>query len=322
MNANRICAIVIGLATVMSCQKNIESVDDFGQDILVSFESGSLSVNDPDTRITTSKDGSTYKTSWEAGDQISLIAFRKPTAGEHVASEYVLNLSDRRFTAQSSGASTQFQGYMPKKTSVPNDFQTGRIPLFCIYPATDLSIQETPYNDRGTYVHVITGANIPNVQDGTGWKYCFFASSGWNENTKSNYSFQYNTFPGGVTVPFTLSTCLVKFSISSGKAVKQVKIDYNASSLFVGDIKFFTRFVRPQSGGNTVSLTIKKDDDSNLPSDLAFACCSLAAGKKLTFTVTAADNSTYSKEITIPSGGCINKVYNFGTMTIGEWVTP
>ena len=128
--------IVIPLILIAACAKDNDLYD--GNDKLVSFVVGEVSFDPGEAavKVTDHVSGSTHRLWWDAGDQISMLAFKAPSAAGELSAENVVNFSANRFSAGAPGRTATFTGAIPDLSSLG----AGTAKLFAIYPACDLSV--------------------------------------------------------------------------------------------------------------------------------------------------------------------------------------
>lgn len=321
MIMKKIFFILAAGAAMVSCSKADMNADsssgDFSNEVPVMMEFGGLEFegSEASTKILDAVTGKTHTFTWEVGDQMTMILYKKPTVAGELASDNVMNFSaTNRFSATVEGVSTTFKGTLPKDKIQEKWGSSGNIPMWAIYPATNLTVAQT---SAATY-YEISGPSFPEVQDGTGLKYCYFVAA------KPNFSLQYfktsSTAQDGTKPNFWLSNALVKFTMNSTKSVKKIVIDGTASgSYLTGDIKYYTNSYGVQNGVAGRVLTI--DNGGILPSEVYFACRLLNTKGNITFTFTAEDNSTAVKTLKPAAQYVSMKIYDLGTVTLDNW-TP
>ena len=96
------------VAVVVSCNKVdmniVPQSDDFSNQELITFDFGGLQVEDDavSSKIVDVVSGKTHSFSWEAGDEISMFMYKKPSAAGEKASQNVVNFSRNSFTTTES----------------------------------------------------------------------------------------------------------------------------------------------------------------------------------------------------------------------------
>ena len=309
----KICffALVI-VASVISCSK-ADIDNDFAGEVPVTFDFGGLEAN-TETKILDEVSGIAHTFSWEIGDQMTMLLYKKPTAVGELSSENVMNFSStHRFSAKTAGATTRFTGTLPKVDIQGKWGTSGNIPMWAIYPATPLTVEAA--SSTSSY-YKITGPSIPSVQDGTGLKYCYFVAA------KPNFSLAYfttsSTAQDGGKPNFWLSNALVKFTMNSTKNVKKIVIkSMNSRSYLSGDIVYYTSSYGVQDGVGGRELTI--ENGGVLPSEIYFACRLLNTSDNITFTFTAEDNTTTVKTLAPKAQYTPMKIYDLGTLLLDNW---
>ena len=298
-------------------------------EILVSFEAGPLEIA-PESKVLAGElTSGKYPMSWENGDQISIIFHNAAAAAGKPSEKYVVNNSKRYFTTTGDG---NFSGMLDlDELSVLGGEKSGGLPsdlaCFMIYPATNLTVSSTSIQDSANpsfYYYEVTGAEIAEVQDGTGWPYCYFTS------LYISFGRSWKGF-SGTTRKFVLSNTLLRFKlVNSEKDIKNIKIETN-NPQFVGPVTFWmglkntTEYAYTggsdyqyfKAGGDVKVLNIRKDDNSALPDDIWFACCKgLETGKTLKFTFTSTDDKTCVVESSAPKWMGNPQVYNLGELNL------
>lgn len=311
-----------------SCNKDNYVAVGEGGEIEITFNAGPLSVMDDSgltTRVSHSTSGNKTTSSWEDGDQISMVFYNAP-GGDGVKSSttHVANTSSRRFTTTGDG---NFTGKIntDELAVLGNepDGSSNRLNCFAIYPATDLTVSSNSSGGSFNY-YTVTGPVIPDVQDGTGWPYCYFVS------TSGLYSRVHKKFMSGAK-SFLLSNTLVKFRVTnSSKDIKNIQITTDASCL-VGNVTYWIGHTSSQSefavssngrainqaGCPTKTLNIR--NGGVLPSEILFSC-RLFKGN-VTFTFTATDDSYCTLKNTISGQMLVDgnqRIYNIGDINLGS----
>ena len=303
---------VITVASVISCSK-ADVDNDFSNEVPVVLEFDGLAF-DAETKVLDAVDGIKHNFTWEIGDQMTMILYKKPSAAGELSSENVMNFSStHRFSAKVAGATTKFTGTLPKDNVQGKWGTSGNIPMWAIYPATPLTVEAA--SSTASY-YKITGPSIPSVQDGTGLKYCYFVAA------KPNFSLQYfttsSTAQDGAKPNFWLSNALVKFTMNSTKNVKKIVIkSMNSRSYLSGDIVYYTSSYGVQDGVGGRELTI--ENDGVLPSEIYFACRLLNTNDNITFTFTAEDNTTTVKTLAPKAQYTPMKIYDLGPLLLDNW---
>ena len=304
---------VITVASVISCSK-ADVDNDFSNEVPVVFDFGGLEF-DTETKILDAVDGILHNFTWEIGDQMTMLLYKKPTAAGELSSENVMNFSStHRFSAKKEGVTTQFKGTLPKDNVQGKWGTSGNIPMWAIYPATPLTVEAASSTSS---FYKITGPSISSVQDGTGLKYCYFVAA------KPQFSLQYfttsSTTQDNSGIPnFWLSNALVKFTMNSTKNVKSIVIRSTKSKSYLsGDIVYYTSSYGVQDGVGGRVLTI--ENGGVLPSEIYFACRLLNTNDEITFTFTADDNTTTVKTLAPKAQYTPMKIYDLGTIKLDNW---
>ena len=305
------------LVSLVSCVKeteesNISKTQDDG--VSIDFKVGPLSYED-ETKISVSQTEKTHTISWSKGDRISMFAYRKPAAAGESASSNVSNFSSERFTATESGVSASFTGKIPVEFA--DLAQTGTMPLYMIYPAVTVTVADQSSNNSNYVNYNIKGLSIPDVQDGTGWKYCWFTS------TNATYDFAKRNLSDSSAPTFNLANCLVKMTIKSAKKIRKIDIE-SKNSYMAGDIVLYTGRVAVQTGCAKRKLTI--DNGRVLPDDVYFACRLLnnhdgrtpRGPEEIMFTFTSTDGDKAVKVLQPSEQYKSNTLCHLGTVEL-DW---
>lgn len=252
---------------------------------------------------------------WKSGDKISLIAFKAPEAAGNQSSRNVVNFSTYRFTAASEGTKVQFGGRVP---ALDGTIPSGEASLYGIFPATNLSVssvsQAASYSGKDYVYYILSGPSIASRQDGTGWRYCCFAS-----------------MDGRVSVPgrsitrapsFSLVNALVKFRFFSGKPVVRIDIHQENKSTpgLAGAFSLFTCATAVADGCQEQDITIS-NGGKPLPEELYFACGALAADVLLTFKFTTQDGSNVSRAVKITETCAPGMEGELPAFDLSEWTS-
>jgi len=299
--------IIVGICafTVIACSK--ESNKEFqSDDIQFTIEVGSLESDIIDTKMTHSVSGTTHSFAWEEGDQLSVILYNDAGAAGNSADGHVYNASDRRFTL-TEGATGKFTGSL-SQTEIDALGGTGNVNAFVIYPATTFTVNDDGAKASSTFLYyILTGAEFPTVQDGTGFRYSYYASTDvqYNRSAKKFSSAAKNLY---------LSNVMVRFNIAnSAKSIKNIKITTDGI-YFVGPVQYWIGHTSGshveyantnpgrravQAGASTKTLNIN-NGDAPLPSEIYFACRGLQA-KGVTLEFTATDDTKLTASTTLPS---------------------
>lgn len=313
-----VCLMAGVLVAVVSCKKEAgyEGGESARDGILVSFESGTLTADgDLDVKSTASFANSKYSLSWQVGDQISMFAYKEPVAVNELSVDNVVNFTDNVFTTASAGTTATFSGLIPAlDVALPQGVQR----LFAIYPACPLSVAEKSLkmNNQEKYFYKVSGASIADIQDGTGWRYCYFISTNGTIDVASRSI---------VTPPtFTMANALVKLSYNSTKPITRIDVVQDSNGLLQpglsgGFIVYSVLGINTiYEGSNQRGITI--ENGGVLPAEVLFACRKITNGRTITFTFTAQDGTVAVKKMTATSEYGPSKVYNLGTITLDSWM--
>lgn len=327
--------IIITAALFVSCKKENNSASG-SKEVEIVMEVGpadiddgnSVSPSDAETKMSHSENTvdatTTHSFQWEEGDEISLVFFNVPTAAKQSASENIINRSSSPFVAFEKAGSSgvyRFRGLLNVdeiNTKYPGE--SGTVPVFSIYPSTELTIGSTSedyYNSNTgthTYYYTVTGPVISDHQDGTGWPYCFFVSNKgyWGKGGK--------WIAGGPELK--LSNCLIRFSVTmpDGVDLSSVVIASSDASYLVGPATYWLCStnninIAIQRDCTTKSLTISNNGNP-LPSEIWFACRALQKDKTYTFTFNASNGKSCSKNLKPKANREAAKIYNLGSLDL------
>lgn len=329
----RIGIISLCAMFLFSCNKEEKVNNEKSGEVFISFEVGPLEIG-TDTKmqvgdLTVVGEKKKYPISWDNGDQISIIFHNAAGAAGRSSDTYVANTSARRFTTTGDGI---FSGLLNldelNALGGEKDEKKTQLSCFMVYPATTFTVSQTSYQEGTSnyFYYEVTGAEIPDVQDGTGWKYCYFTA------LYGSFGRSWKGFTGNRN--FILSNTLLRFSLAnSTKSIKNIQI-VTDNPQFVGPVTFWmghtstTEFSDTgdnynyfKAGGAVKTLNIHKDDYSALPNDIWFACCKgLESGKKLTITFTSTDDKTCTCTTSAPKWMGEREVYNMGTIDLSSAV--
>ena len=292
-----------------------------GDDIRLTLEAGCLEAESIDTRMTHTASGTKHSFAWEEGDQLSIVLFNDAGTAGNAAAGHVYNASERRFSL-TEGASGKFTGSL-SQSEIDALGGTGNVNAFVIYPATTFTVNDDGAKASSTFLYyILTGAEFPTVQDGTGFRYCYFAT------TDVQYNRSAKKFSSAAKTLY-LSNVMVKFTINnSAKEIKNIKIT-TASAYFVGPVQYWightsgshSEFAistpgrrKVQAGAGTQILNIN-NGDAPLPSEIYFACRGLQ-NKAVTLEFTATDDTKLTASTTLPSENYAPGIYNWGTIDL------
>ncbi len=302
--------IAIPLVLIAACTKEKDPYD--GKEKTVSFVVGEVKYDPSEgaVKVTDHVSGSTHRLWWDAGDQISMLAFKAPSAAGELSAENVVNFSANRFSAGAPGRTATFTGSIPDLSSLGS----GTAKLFAIYPACDLSVAASSNVEYGATKYDITGPAISATQDGSGWPYCLFASNDGVINTSTR---AVSTSPA-----FLMANTLIKFGYTSAKNIRRIDITINSQASggnLAGDVTFFSCYKKIQKGATTATITIS--NGGALPAEILFACRQITSGRKVTFSFTAEDGSVCIKSLTASEAYSTGNMYNLGTISLSSWTS-
>ncbi len=263
---------------------------------------------------------------WKAGDQISqfsVVSNKGNVTDLNVGD--VINFSNLRSTLKNGDGTNTFTMEIPDLKTLYGASSGVATYLCAIYPATTFSDITTTVD--GTKINVTATPvklNIPDVQDGTGWKYSvFFARS-------ATFSAQYNNPTGGGKSTFNLLSTILRLKLNSTKNITKVVLS-NTTGFMTGDVTsvtmnsfhYATDIQKNSSlaaGCPGKTLTIETGDV--LPNDLYFAIRELRDGTDFTFTFTAEDGTETTRSFSNPAGYAnrkFKKVLSLGEITLDDW---
>jgi len=265
---------------------------------------------------------------WKAGDQISMFSVVDNPGNTGLTRGTVLNFSHLRSTLHWGNGTKAFTMNVPNLQELYGE-KSGLTTMLCgFYPAITLSAT-TELDDNKINLLATpspsTPLTIPDVQDGTGWKYCVFIAR------SSMFSAAYNSPVGGGGMKFNLMSTLLRVKLNTNKNIKKVVLTTTADFMVgnVETVRFYSyhyaadayKNITLASGCSGKTVTI--ENGGVLPNDLYVAIRDLREGGTYTFTFTAEDGTTTSRSFTNPSGyenRKMKKVLSLGTITLNDWV--
>lgn len=314
--------IIVGICAFAAIACSKESNKEFqSDDIKLTIEAGSLESEIIDTKMTHSLAGTTHSFAWEEGDQLSVILFNDAGAAGKLAEGHVYNASARRFTL-TEGATGKFTGSL-SQSEIDDLGGTGNVNAFVIYPATTFTVNDDGAKASSTFLYyILTGAEFPTVQDGTGFRYSYYASTDvqYNRSAKKFSSAAKRLYQSNVMVRFNIA--------NSAKSIKNIKIT-TAGKYFVGPVQYWIGHTSSshseyaitspgrravQAGASVLTLNIN-NGDAPLPNEIYFACRGLQAAG-LTIEFTATDDTKLTANTTLPSANYSPGIYNWGTIDL------
>ena len=279
----------------VSCQKEVGDENDRG--LMVNFEA--MNATNP----------------WKSGDKVSFIALKAPTAAGSQASRNVVNFSTNRFTAAAAGTKVSFSGRIP---ALDGTLPSGDASLYGVFPAANLTVssvsQSVRYNGKDYVYYTLSGPSIASRQDGTGWRYCYFASMDGHVSVPGR---SVTTAPS-----FSLANALVKFRFFSGKPIAQIDIQQENKSTpgLAGAFSLFTCATAVADGCEGQSITLS-NGGAALPEEVYFACGALNKDVLLTFTFTTQDGSHVSRAVKITEACAPGRVSELPGFDLSEWTS-
>ena len=246
---------------------------------------------------------------WTAGDKISMLAYKTPTAQGLLSSSHVVNFSSVRFTAEADGPVASFNGKIPSLDQLP----AGPQMLYAIYPACNLTVSSQSYAEGNSKFYKLTGPSIPQHQDGTGWRYCFFTSTNGSVETTS----------GEINGPlsFSLANALVSFRYVSGKPIKRIEICQleQLEPGLAGSAALYTSNNQLAEGCESYSITLENNGDV-LPATVSFACRGVEKDRTISITFTAVDGGTVSRSFHTSLKSEAGKETMWPSFDLTEWI--
>lgn len=317
--------ILAGLcaAALFSCAKE-NGPKEVNGEFQITLEAGSLEADVAETKITHDVSGTKHSFAWEAGDQLSVVLFNG-AGGEGVSSAgHVANTSARRFTL-TEGATGQFTGTLNEDEIMALGGGTTNLNAFVVYPATTVTVSEVSSKNSTFYYYILDGLQFPTVQDGTGFRYCYFTSTDVQFNRSAKVF-------SSAAKSLYLSHVLIRFNIAnSAKDIKNIKID-TESAYFVGPAKYWightsgapTEFMIANVGRRAIQAgcavkTCNINNGGVLPNEIYVACRGIQA-KAVTLTFTATDDTECTISTTLPSANYSPGIYNWGTINLAAAV--
>ena len=327
----------ISVMALMSCSKEIEKngpkvIKDFPVIEVEGDVDAPAAEADPATKIygyvanpATAPGKHTIK--WKAGDQISQFSIVY-SDNSYAAKGTVINFSNLRSTLKNGDGTTTFTMQIPDLKTLYGASSGVTSYLCAIYPATTLDVQVTSIDGNKINATATpdpsTSLVIPDVQDGTGWKYSIFIAR------SATFSAAYNNPTGGGGSKFNLMSALLRLKLNSTKDVTKLVLT-NTTGFMTGAVGSFTMnsFHYPTdvsknfsigSGCPGKTLTIETGDV--LPNDLLLAIREVREGTDFTFTFTASDGTTTTRSFSNPAGysnRMMKKVLYLGELTLDDW---
>lgn len=330
----KIIAAVFAL-TILSCSKESENVapkviTDFPViEVEADIDAPVVEVPDadvPDTKLYGAVDGTTHSVYWKAGDQISqfCIVNVPGTSGLEVGD--VINFSNLRSTLKDGDGTKTFTMPIPDLKTLYGASSGLNTCLCAIYPATTLDVTVT--SGTATQINAtatpVTPLTIPDVQDGTGWKYSIFMAR------SATFSAQYNNPTGNGKSTFTLKSVVLRLKLNTTKNITKVVLS-NTTGFMTGNVTKLALNSFHYAADAYKNLTISEgcsgktltvETGGVLPNDLYFAIREVREGTTFTFTFTAEDGTTTTRSFSNPAGYDNRKmrgVYSLGTITLNDW---
>ena len=275
--------VVAATMTAISCSK--ESVNNPVDNGRVSFTFAAPSIldeaEDPATRVditnasgnnmVTGTDRPTFR--WQKGDKITVLSYSVPdgcTSSDATEAKAAWATSEYtiwgQYTAASTANSTKFNGYLPAS------FQTDAYLILhsSVNDSFDVVLE------KGAVGRYNIKYNIPDVQDGTGLKYCLFGARPVYDVTNKKFSFAAinnvttgNANSSAYNNQFSLRSALTSFSVPADAHITEITITLTTSNgtaltmVSDGDAKDIqcNSLNFAHSLGSKNVLTIKKDGE-------------------------------------------------------------
>lgn len=262
---------------------------------------------------------------WKAGDEISQFCIVNVAGTSGLQVGDVINFSNLRATLKNGDGTTTFTMPIPDLKTVYGASSGLNTCLCAIYPATTLDVTVT----SGTATAImatatpVTPLTIPDVQDGTGWKYSIFMAR------SATFSAQYNNPTGGGKSTFFLKSVVLRLKLNTSKNITKVVLS-NTTGFMTGNVTKLTlnsfHYATDAYKNLTISegcpgKTLTVETGEVLPNDLYFAIRELREGTDFTFTFTAEDGTVATKSFSNPAGYANRKmrgVYTLGTITLAD----
>ena len=209
---------------------------------------------------------------------------------------------------------SKFFGYFPNVREIYGAGSEAKLNYLGVYPAAIVNLDETRTNPS-TYEYYanVEGCTIASTQDGTGFPYCIFycKSGGLDERYMAICTSAANS------PKFILGNLVLRMSLESSKDITKVELSTDASYL-VGDVTKlqYTGLFQIFSGCATKTLTVYRDGEA-LPKDLYLAIRAMVKDKTYTFRFTAADGTTFTKEL-YARANQVKTIVNLGTVSIPD----
>ena len=338
MKYNMIIALA-GVFTILSCSKepvqiNQNEIKDFPV-VEVECEIDEPSVGygtEPNTKVygveedPVNKPGK-HTVKWNAGDEISMFSVVDNPGNTGMTRGTVLNFSHLRSHLHWGNGTKTFTMTIPNLKELYGASSGLTTMLCCVYPAVTLSATTELDGSKINLLAVpdpSTPLTIPDVQDGTGWKYSVFIAR------SSTFSAQYNSPSGGGGIKFNLMSVLLRVKLNTTKNITKVVLSTTADYMVgnVGSIQMNSfhyaadayKNITLASGCPGKNVTI--ENGGVLPNDLYIAIRDLREGGTYTFTFTAEDGTTTTRSFANPDGysnRMMRKVLSLGAITLDDW---
>lgn len=256
---------IAAFSLALSCTKEIPSENELvlGEGTPVTVEVGAPEGGNPDeveTRITESINGKTYSFTWNAGDSFRLFFWKTETE----TGQSPLNDAGD-FTTESGGATASFTGSLP--VADEGDYKT-----YALYPASAFT-SETKIIQTSSAPNKfsIQNINLSACQDGTGFKYCCFASNN-GELRRSSSGWSFTKAP-----KFAMSNGIMHLKLNPALNVNKIAVtceypDYTGTTqlYLAGDVTYATNSTGDNSKGSEKTVIVY-NGGTVLPEDVYIA---------------------------------------------------
>lgn len=260
---------------------------------------------------------------WKKGDQISMFSIVYSNT-DAAPKGTILNFSNLRSNLLYADGSKTFGMNIPDLKAYYGSSSGVTTYMCAIYPAITFSdIQATFVSETALNVTATpSGLIIPDIQDGTGWKYSIFISRSALFTAATN-----NPVAGGMT--FNLLSTLLRLKINTTKNITKVVLTNttgfmtgNVESITMNSFHYATDIQKNSSLAGCPGKTLTIETGDVLPNDLYFAIRELREGTDFTFTFTAEDGTETTRSFSNPVGydnRKFKKVLSLGEITLDDW---
>lgn len=299
--------MAVAAIMVFSCAKQGFDTVNKGRKVTLTITAPDLD-EEPGSKV--SFNGSSHtKFVWDGNESLHLFSYTKATTGT--------STDWGNFTTTDAGTTASFTGLVPVEkwgTSV--------------VAAIGRNLQMNFISNKWRIYY-----NIPNEQDGTGFKYCAFVGMPEYNEMSNTFSFAASDNADGdiITGPFKLRNALSYFTMpdyEEGKKVVEIRITCTTDGTTAENIVCYNSGARAvgfnienPSGGTYKTantncsnvLTISNSGDA-LEGEIRFASLMIGTGKRLKFELKNQENKIAKGSITLPKAVNNAWVSKFGEL--------